>query len=47
MVLLGGCLTLGVLGAAKCLFNGQRDQRNTAYLDDVATGGDIIARATS
>lgn len=43
VILLGGCLTLGVLGAAKCLFNGERGLRNTAHLDDVAAGGDFIA----
>ncbi|KDA41096.1 hypothetical protein [Frankia sp. BMG5.23] len=43
VILLGGCLTLGVLGAAKCLLNGERGPRNTAYLDDLAPGGDLIA----
>ncbi|GAA1930555.1 hypothetical protein [Streptantibioticus ferralitis] len=43
VVLLGGCLTLGVLGAAKCLLNGERGQRNTAYLGDLAPVGDLIA----
>ena len=43
VILLGGCLTLGVLGAAKCLLNGERGQRNTAYLDGLAPGGDLIA----
>ncbi|MET9418864.1 hypothetical protein ABZY03_32685 [Streptomyces klenkii] len=43
VVLLGGCLTLGVLGAAKCLLNGDRGRCNTIYLDDLATGGDLIA----
>ncbi|MER6916078.1 hypothetical protein ABT354_30780 [Streptomyces sp. NPDC000594] len=43
VILLGGCLTLGVLGAAKCLLNGERGQRNTAYLDDLAPNGDLIA----
>ncbi|WP_411143096.1 hypothetical protein [Streptomyces sp. x-80] len=42
VVLLGGCLTLGVLGAAKCLLNGERGRRNTAYLDALAPGGDLI-----
>ncbi|MFJ6661298.1 hypothetical protein ACIQNG_33875 [Streptomyces sp. NPDC091377] len=36
-------MTLGVLGAAKCLLNGERGQHNTAYLDDLAPGGDLIA----
>lgn len=43
VVLLGGCVTLGVLGAAKCLLNGERGQRNTAYLDGLAPGGDLVA----
>lgn len=36
-------MTLGVLGAAKCLLNGERGRRNTAYLDGIAPGGDLIA----
>lgn len=47
VILLGGCLTLGVLGAAKCLLNGERGQRNTAYLGDLAPGGDLIAVTTT
>ncbi|MFB7597639.1 hypothetical protein [Streptomyces sp. NPDC056160] len=43
VVLLGGCLTLGVLGAAKCLLNGDRGQRNTAYLDSIGPGADLVA----
>lgn len=43
VILLGGCLTLGVLGAAKCLLNGDRGQRNTAYLDSLAPGKDLVA----
>ncbi|MCZ0205943.1 hypothetical protein OZK63_11025 [Streptomyces sp. UMAF16] len=43
VVLIGGCLTLGVLGAAKCLLNGERGRRNTAYLDTAASGGDLVA----
>lgn len=43
VVLLGGCLTLGVLGAAKCLLNNKRGQRNTTYLDTLAHGGDLVA----
>ncbi|MGI5136642.1 MULTISPECIES: hypothetical protein [unclassified Streptomyces] len=43
VILLGGCLTLGVLSAAKCLLNGERGRRNTAYLNDLAPGGDLIA----
>ncbi|MDJ0344198.1 hypothetical protein QMK19_29205 [Streptomyces sp. H10-C2] len=43
VILLGGCLTLGVLGAAKCLLNGERGRRNTAYLNNLAPGGDLIA----
>ncbi|MEV4924343.1 hypothetical protein [Streptomyces roseoverticillatus] len=43
VILLGGCLTLGILGAAKCLLNGERGRRNTAYLDDLAPGGCLIA----
>ena len=42
VILLGGCLTLGVLGAAKCLLNGERGQRNTTYLDNLAPSGDIV-----
>ncbi|WP_422647422.1 hypothetical protein [Actinoalloteichus caeruleus] len=43
VVLLGGCLTLGVLGAAKCLLNGERGRRNSAHLSGLAPGGDIVA----
>jgi hypothetical protein len=43
VVLLGGCLALGVLGAAKCLLNGDRGRRNTAYLQAAASGGDVVA----
>ncbi|MEV0484519.1 hypothetical protein AB0I69_28390 [Streptomyces sp. NPDC050508] len=43
VILLGGCLTSGILGAAKCLLNGERGQRNTAYLDGIAPYGDLIA----
>ncbi|MFE3629382.1 hypothetical protein [Streptomyces goshikiensis] len=42
VVLLGGCLTLGVLGAAKCLFNGDHGIRNTGYLNDLAGERDLI-----
>lgn len=42
VILLGGCLTLGVLGAAKCLLNGQRGQHNIAYLDALASGSDLV-----
>ncbi|NJP82917.1 hypothetical protein HCK01_37590, partial [Streptomyces sp. AA8] len=38
----GGCLALGVLGAAKCLLNGERGRRNTAYLNSLAPDGDFI-----
>ncbi|UCM88468.1 hypothetical protein [Streptomyces marincola] len=47
VILLGGCLTLGVLGAAKCLLDGKRGQRNTAYLDGLAPGGDLIIVTTT
>ncbi len=47
VILLGGCLTLGVLGAAKCLLNGVRGRRNTEYLDHLATGGDFVAVAAT
>lgn len=47
VILLGGCLTLGVLGAAKCLLNGERGRRNTAYLDGLAPGGDLITVTTT
>jgi hypothetical protein len=43
VILLGGCLTLGVLGAAKCLLNSERGQRNTTYLDSLASGSDLVA----
>ncbi|MEU9397895.1 hypothetical protein AB0D86_49005 [Streptomyces sp. NPDC048324] len=43
VILLGGCLSLGVLGAAKCLLNGERGRRNTAHLDAAASGGDVVA----
>ncbi|MFZ3475848.1 hypothetical protein ACODT3_41555 [Streptomyces sp. 4.24] len=42
VILLGGCLTLGVLGAAKCLFNGDHGIRNTGYLNDLAGERDLI-----
>ncbi|MFC8220395.1 hypothetical protein ACFUTY_19745 [Streptomyces sp. NPDC057362] len=47
VILLGGCLTLGVLGAAKCLLNGERARRNTEYLDEIAAGGDFVAVTTT
>ncbi|GAA3733355.1 hypothetical protein [Salinactinospora qingdaonensis] len=47
VLLLGGCLTLGVLGAAKCLLNGERGQRNTTYLDAFASDGDFVAVTTT
>jgi hypothetical protein len=43
VVLLGGCTTLGVLGAAKCLLAPVPGQRNRAYLHDLAPDGDLIA----
>jgi hypothetical protein len=33
--LLGGCLTLGVLGAAKCLLEGDRAARNVRYVAEM------------
>jgi hypothetical protein len=47
VVLLGGCLTLGVLGAAKCLLNGERGRRNASYLADAAGPGDVVAVTTT
>ncbi|MEU9057033.1 hypothetical protein AB0D37_42825 [Streptomyces sp. NPDC048384] len=43
VIFLGGCLTLGVLGAAKCLLNGDHGQHNTASLQAAASDGDVVA----
>ncbi len=40
--LLGGCLTLGVLGAAKLFLQGEHGARNTTYLRDVVGGDDFV-----
>ncbi|WP_328397945.1 hypothetical protein [Nocardia sp. NBC_00416] len=42
VLLLGGCLTLGVLGAARCLLDLGRGPGNTAYLDDRVGGDDFV-----
>ncbi|MFD7580953.1 hypothetical protein [Kitasatospora sp. NPDC059817] len=47
VILLGGCLTLGVLGAAKCLLAAEHGRRNTAYLAGLAPTGDLIAVTTT
>ncbi|GAQ54826.1 hypothetical protein [Streptomyces acidiscabies] len=44
VILLGGCHTLGVLGAAKALLN---NPRNTAHLDAVSDHGDFVAVTTT
>ncbi len=40
--LLGGCLTLGVLGAAKCFLDGERGARNAAYITDLVDDCDFV-----
>ncbi|WP_083933905.1 hypothetical protein [Sciscionella marina] len=40
--LLGGCLTLGVLGAAYCLLEGNRGERSTQYLTDRVGEADFV-----
>jgi len=47
VILLGGCLTLGVLGATKCLLNGARGTRNATHLDTLSDGGDLIVITTT
>jgi hypothetical protein len=40
--LLGGCLTLGVLGAAKCLLEGDRAARNVRYVAEMVGDHDFV-----
>jgi hypothetical protein len=40
--LLGGCLTLGVLGAARCLMDADRGPANAAYLTDQLGDDDFV-----
>jgi hypothetical protein len=40
--LLGGCLTLGVLGAAKCLLEGDRGARNVRYVAQMVGDRDFL-----
>lgn len=40
--LLGGCLTLGVLGAARCLLDAERGSANARYLSDLLGDDDFV-----
>ena len=40
--LLGGCLTLGVLGAAKCFLLGQQGARNAQYITELIDEQDFV-----
>ncbi len=40
--LLGGCLTLGVLGAARCFLQGDRGAENARYLTDLVGDADAV-----
>lgn len=40
--LLGGCLTLGVLGAAKCFLHAERGAGNVRYLDELVGADDFV-----
>ncbi|MCD0452551.1 hypothetical protein LO762_25690 [Actinocorallia sp. API 0066] len=40
--LMGGCLTLGVLGAAKCFLAGGRGSENIAYISDQVGDQDFV-----
>lgn len=40
--LLGGCLTLGVLGAAKCFLQGERGAANARYVTDLVDERDFV-----
>lgn len=40
--LLGGCLTLGVLGAAKCFLQGERGAANARYITDLVEERDFV-----
>ena len=40
--LLAGCLTLGVLGAAKCFLQGRNGARNADYIDACVGGRDFV-----
>lgn len=40
--LLGGCLTLGVLGAAKCFLQEDRGAANVRYVSDLVGGRDFV-----
>lgn len=41
--LLGGCLTLGVLGAARCFLQGERGADNARYITDLVGDADMVA----
>ena len=40
--LLGGCLTLGVLGGARCFLQRHRGARNARYVTDMVGGNDFV-----
>ncbi|MDT3444478.1 hypothetical protein [Pseudofrankia sp. BMG5.37] len=40
--LLGGCLTLGVLGAAHCFLDGRQGARSARYVDDLLGDADFV-----
>lgn len=40
--LLGGCLTLGVLGAARCFFQCERGAANVDYVSNLAGDADFV-----
>jgi hypothetical protein len=40
--LLGGCLTLGVLGAAHCLLDGERGARSVRYVSEHVGDDDFV-----
>ncbi|MFI9509074.1 hypothetical protein [Nocardia sp. NPDC052566] len=42
VILLGGCLTLGVLGAAHCLLDPERGSANSRYLEDRVDTDDFV-----
>lgn len=42
MFLLGGCLTLGVLGAAKCFLQVERRWGNVRYITDLVGSDDFV-----
>lgn len=46
VILLGGCTTLGVIGAARCILAAGTGPRNIMHLAGIAPGGDLIAATT-